>query len=202
MPNWCNNFVQINHSDPAKIAELAAAINNNRFCDFVIPVPQDLRDTVAGWPGADKEAEHEAQKARNIEKYGVKDWYDFCVSRWGTKWEVDGTSDAEVSEDGKHLSVGFDSAWSPPEGVYAALVEQGFSVDAMYWEPGMCFCGRWVNGDDDYYELGQMTSEEVAAEIDPDLDEQFAISENMAQWEEDNREDEDLNDAKLPPHTD
>ena len=188
MPNWCNNFVQIRHEDPAKLQALAEAVNAGRFCDHVIPVPQELRDTVAGWPGEDKAAEHEAQVARNLEKYGVKDWYDFCVSRWATKWDVDAYEPAKV-EDGL-LAFGFDSAWSPPEGIYAALHEDGFSVDAMYWEPGMAFCGRWRDGFDDYYELGQMTADEVAAEIDPDIDEQFAISESMAEWEAENEETE------------
>jgi len=188
MPNWCSNFVQITHTDPSKISALAAAVKEGKFCDYVVPVPQELRDTVAGYPGADKEEEHNAQMARNIEKYGAKDWYDFCVNRWGTKWDVDLYSPVEL-ENGL-LAFGFDSAWSPPEGIYRALHEDGFSVDAMYYEPGMGFCGRWVNGDDNYYELGGMTSDEVAAEIDPDIDEQFGISESMAEWEAENKETE------------
>ncbi len=188
MPNWCNNFVQIRHEDPARLQALAEAVNAGRFCDFVIPVPQELRDTVAGYPGADKEAEHNAQVARNLEKYGASDWYQFCVNNWGTKWEVEAYEPTCV-EDGL-VAFGFDSAWAPPTGIYAALAEQGYTVDGMYYEPGMGFCGRWIDGDDDYYEISGMSSDEVAAEIDSDIDEQFGISENMALWEEENREEE------------
>jgi len=188
MPNWCSNFVQITHTDPAKITALAAAAKEGKFCDYVIPVPQDLRDTVAGYPGADKEEEHNAQMARNIEKYGAKDWYDFCVNRWGTKWDVDLYGPVEVEADGTHLSFGFDSAWSPPIGIYEALAEQGYTVDGMYYEPGMAFCGRWINGIDDCMEISGMTSDQVAELIDPDIDEQFAITEQMAEYEQENLE--------------
>ena len=40
----------------------------------------------------------------------------------------------------------FDSAWSPPVGLYKRLEELGFTVDAMYWEPGMQFAGVWKDG--------------------------------------------------------
>lgn len=185
MPNWCNNFVQIRHSDPARLQALADAVNAGRFCEFAIPVPQELREGTA--PERD---EARAQELR--EKHGFPDWYSFCVSRWGTKWDVE-AYDTVLVEDGL-LSFGFDSAWSPPEGIYRALHEDGFSVDAMYWEPGMGFCGRWVDGFDDYYELSNMTADEVANEIDPDIDEQFNISESMAEWEEMNREEQETED--------
>ena len=54
----------------------------------------------------------------------------------------------------------------------------------MYYEPGMGFCGRWIDGVDDCVEITGMTADEVANTIDADIDEQFCISENMAQWEE------------------
>ena len=75
-------------------------------------------------------------------------------------------------------------------GIYEALLADGFTVDAMYYEPGMGFCGRWVDGHDDYYELGGMTAARVAECIDPDLDQQFGIVENMEMWEEEQEENE------------
>lgn len=186
MPNWCNNFVQINHTDPAKISLLAEAIKAGKFCDHVIPVHEDLQITAGRLGDAVEQAELEAKEQANLAKYGAKNWYDFCVNHWGTKWDVDPYGPVEVEADGTHVSFGFDSAWAPPTGVYAELVEQGFSVDAMYYEPGMGFCGRWVNGDDIYWELGGMTSDEVAEMIDQDVDEQFAITESMAEWEQEN----------------
>ncbi len=177
MPNWCSNFVQITHEDPARISSLAEAVNAERFFDSVIPVPKALLEHPAP-----NEIEDEL-----LARHGARSWYDFCVSRWGVKWDVGPYGSVEII-DGTHLSFGFDSAWSYPVGVYEELVKQGFTVDAMYYEPGMGFCGRWVNGDDDYYDISGMNSDEVAQTIDPDIDQQFAISENMSLWEQEAEE--------------
>lgn len=158
-------------------------MNAKRFLDFVIPVPKDLTETVAGFPGEELREAHEAKEQSNMEKYGFKNWYDFCVSRWGTKWDVEAYDTVEFDPAG--VTFGFDSAWSPPTGVYAALVEQGFSVTGFYYEPGMAFAGKWSDEDgDQYWELGDMTSEQVRDLLPEDLDEVMCISENMEQWEE------------------
>lgn len=192
MPNWCNNTVEISHPDTAKMYALVEAINAGKFCNFAIPTPKELTETVAGSVGEDKRAEHEAQMASNLEKFGHADWYSFQTSRWGTKWDVDPYEPVEYDDqhDGNGITFGFDSAWSPPIGVYEELVEQGFKVKAFYWESGMCFAGKWEDGDDNYYELGGMDSKQIAEEIDPELDEVMCISESIAQWEEENAEED------------
>lgn len=183
MPNWCNNSVSITHTDPDKLRSLVEAVNAKQFLDFVIPVPQDLTETVAGFPGEELREAHEAKEQSNMEKYGFKNWYDFCVSRWGTKWDVEAYDTVKFDPAG--VTFGFDSAWSPPTGVYAALVEQGFSVTGFYYEPGMAFAGKWSDEDgDQYWELGSMTSEQVRDLLPEDLDEVMCISENLEQWEE------------------
>lgn len=60
MPNWCNNYAVIDHTDPAKIRRLAEAFNESKFCDAVIPVPEDLKIT-AGFLG-DEEAQKELER--------------------------------------------------------------------------------------------------------------------------------------------
>jgi len=150
MPNWCNNTVEIAHKDPAKLKELVDALNEGKFCQYAIPVPTDLH-IVAGRVGDDndpKQIELEAQEKRNLETHGYKNWYDFCVNEWGTKWDVgsDRFDPAELEPGATSTTVMFDSAWSPPIGVYEALVEQGFEIRAHYYEPGMAYCGTWDNG--------------------------------------------------------
>ena len=162
IPNWCSNFVQITHTDPAKIAALAEAAADGRFCNAVRPCPAILHDHTA--PEMDEDRAKEF-----IEKYGAADWYTWQVNNWGTKWDVD-PQGIEVSEDGSHLSFAFDSAWSPPIAIYEALQEDGYTVDAMYYEPGMGFCGRWTDGYDDTYDLGGLTADQVEESIDPDVD--------------------------------
>ena len=189
MPNWCQNGVTIRHKDPMKIKLLNDAVHEEGFCNFAIPVPAALKDTLAGAYGdADKQAALEAQTAANLEKYGYGNWYDFCVNEWGTKWDVQFDS-CEVSDDGLELTGSFDSAWAPPVGVYNALVDQGFEVTAYYFEPGMCFVGKYEDGDDNCYEFGGESSATVRDAIGDELDDYFCISEQMAEYEEEEKEE-------------
>ena len=64
----------------------------------------------------------------------------------------------------------------------------GFQIRAMYYEGGMAFAGVWDDGSDDYYEYGGMSSDEIAETLPPELDEAFCISEQVAEWEEENLE--------------
>ncbi len=191
MPNWCSNTVTISHSDPCKIAALADAMEQGQFLDHVIPVPEALKETMAGSYGdEDKQQALEEQTAENLANHGYSNWYDFCIACWGTKWDVDCQGMVEVSDDGNTVTTNFDSAWSPPTGVYDELVEQGYDVQAYYYEPGMAFVGEWNNGDDYHYELDCETSETVRNTIGDELDDMFGISESMAEWEAENQEEE------------
>ena len=192
MPNWCNNTVEINHTDPAKMYALVGAINEGKFCNFARPVPESLQ-IVAGRVGSDDNPDQIAlveAETRNLATHGYKTWYDFCVNEWGTKWDVDAYDPVEYDDQhDKGITFGFDSAWSPPIGIYEALIDQGYSVRAYYYEPGMCFAGLWDNGDDDFYELGGMSSEQVVEELPASLDEMFGISETIAEYEAEESED-------------
>jgi hypothetical protein len=154
----------------------------------VIPTPKDLTDTVSGFVGEDQQAAHEAQMDRNVALYGYKDWYAFQTANWGTKWDVSCDS-VEIDDDGLGFSGVFESAWSPPMGIAAALVEQGYEVTLYYYEPGMGFVGKFEDGSDDYYEYNGENSKTVRAAIGDELDDMFGISESMAEYEAENEEE-------------
>ena len=196
MPNWCNNSVEIYHTDPAMIERVRTAFNGEGLLQEFIPVPQALRDTVSGSMGEDKRAEHEAQQAANVEKYGYANWYDFCVNEWGTKWEI-GADGNPAQDIPGGLMLGFESAWSPPIQAYEKLFYMGFKIRAMYFEPGMAFAGIYEDGCDEYYEYGGMNSAQIAEELPPELDEAFGISESAAEWEAENAEDDENIDIDL-----
>ena len=187
MPNWCNNSVVLKHSDPAMIERARKAFNGEGLLQEFIPVPQSLRDTVAGSMGEDQREAHEAQQKANIEKHGYANWYDFCVNEWGTKWEI-GADGNPAQDIPGGLMLGFESAWSPPIAAYEKLLDMGFEIEAMYYEPGMAFAGIWDNGVDDYYEYGGLDSAGIAEALPAELDEAFGISESAAEWEEENQE--------------
>lgn len=191
MPNWCSNHITVRGTNSAEIDRLAKALAEGEFCNAVIPTPKDLTDTVSGFVGEDQRAAHEAQMARNIELYGHKDWYSFQTANWGTKWDVSCDS-VEIDDDGLGFSGTFESAWAPPLGVAAALVEQGFEVTLYYYEPGMAYCGKFEDGSDDYYEYSGENSKTVRASIGDELDDMFGISESMAEYESENEDEEEL----------
>ena len=197
MPNWCNNSVEIYHTDPAMIERVRKGFNDGGLFSELIPCPQELTDTVSGSMGEDKRAEHEAQQAANVEKYGYANWYDFCVNEWGTKWDV-GADGNPAQDIPGGLMLGFDSAWSPPIGAYEKLCAMGFTIRAMYYEPGMAFAGVWEGNEDDanddYYDYSGLDSAGIAEALPVELDEAFCISESAAEWEQENLEIE-LNDG-------
>jgi len=190
MPNWCNNNLTLQHEDPAMITRAAEALERGEFLAEFIPVPKDLQ-IVAGSVGDPVEqAELERKTAENVEKYGYGNWYDYCVGEWGTKWDVGADGTTDVHPDGKMLHTYFDSAWSPPVTAYEKLTELGFTVGAMYYEPGMAYAGIYDSetGDEEY-NLEGMSSQQVIDEIPAELDEAFGISECIAEYEAENEED-------------
>ena len=190
MPNWCNNTLVIKHQDPAMILRAKNAFAEGKFLNEFVPVPQSLVDTVAGSMGEDKRAAHEMQMKTNLAEHGYKDWYDFAVNEWGTKWDVgDGDGINEITENS--MTVYFDSAWAPPCAAYEKMTELGFEIEALYDECGMAFCGRWTNaGGDEYFEYGGMTSDTAEQELPKELNETFGIAENIAIMESEQEEQE------------
>jgi hypothetical protein len=200
MPNWCNNTVLVYHADTAKLKELVLAFNEGKMCNYIHPVPEDLQITAgrAGVDGSPEQVALEEAETRNRATHGYTTWYDFCVNEWGTKWDVGGDGmEVDPTTVENDVTLCFDSAWSPPCGIYERMVEQGFSVKGYYYEPGMAFAGVWWDGDDAFYEYGGMDSAGIAEALPVELDEAFGISESAAEWEAENAEDEENIDIDL-----
>jgi hypothetical protein len=112
-------------------------------------------------------------------------WYDWHVNNWGTKWDVGGDNyNVDIGNDGSSMTVSFESAWAPPVAWYEHMQEQGFGVIAYYYESGMCFAGKYDESGDDSYEFSNMSSDDVRDMLPEDLDDMFAISECMAEYED------------------
>lgn len=185
MPNWCSNGITLRHADPAMIDRVIKG-QEGLLMEF-LPTPTALTETMAGSYGdEDKQRALEAKQLENIRLYGAKDWYDWNVANWGTKWDFN--LENVERQDPNTVTASFESAWAPPTGAYEKLMALGFEVEAMYYEPGMCFVGKWDNGEDDYYEYGGETSATVREAIGAELDDYFGISEEMAQYEEEDQE--------------
>jgi hypothetical protein len=209
MPNWCNNTLELEHEDPAMIERAKTAFADGRLLDEFVPVPKSLH-IVAGRVGDDtdpKQIELEAQEKANLEAHGYSTWYDYCVNEWGTKWDVGGDDYNEPQQDSPNkITMAFDSAWAPPVAAMEKFQDLGFSVRLYYYEPGMCFAGIYDDNGDDFYELNDMNSTEVADTLPSELDEMFGISECMAEYEEENKDElevwyeEGVEKQGLEPH--
>lgn len=69
--------------------------------------------------------------AENIKKYGHKDWYSWRNANWGTKWNAYDVK--YIAHDDTHLVLEITTAWDTPREIWAALEEQGFEVNGLYY---------------------------------------------------------------------
>ena len=138
MPNWCSNQATI-HGTKEQILELAGAYERGGVIENYLPTPRDPEtDMMIG--------EGDTFQNKNS-------WYYWRIRNWGTKWDfgkteytADEECDWQVDEEGYGLvHLRFETAWSPPAGLYEALDKLDMTVEAYYWEPGCAFCGQWSN---------------------------------------------------------
>jgi hypothetical protein len=186
MPNWCDNNLYISHPDKKMMKKALNAWNKGKFLSTLVPEPDYTKVKVK--PTFD--SSHITGKPAPEFVDPQQAWWDWRVQNWGTKWDIgwdDSRDKAELSGD-HDMFVNFQSAWSPPLDAYATLVEMGFSIRAYYFEGGCCFCGRWEDGEDEGYTLefpdGESPVQWVEDNIPSDINQEMAIAESYADWEE------------------
>ena len=89
------------------------------------------------------------------------DWYSWRTNNWGTKWEVtiEHWNRQENNDGTVTFEFNFDSAWSPPVGVYDTVSQRDdWSVFATYIEGGMDFMGYYEDGEDNSYQAATRTT--------------------------------------------
>ena len=190
MPNWCNNDLMIQHMDRAMMEKARDGFNRvggvNGMLTALIPCPEPLRDTMAGSYGRHDQLSNyrsdllEFQEKLNLKYFGHKNWYDWCIAEWGTKWDIGRASEhdplVEIDDgDWPTMTLSFESAWSPPIQAYEKLEAMGFIITAQYFEPGCGFCGEYKNGVDCTYDI---------REAPEHLDSMYGISDTLAEYDE------------------
>lgn len=132
MPNWCSNTLKIGHADKDKMDAVVTALKEGALFEYIFPQPEGV------------------------------DWYEWRIQNWGTKWDMrdpyfpvsdeNGTLSVYEENDLHMASVMFETAWSPPVGVYQQAAEQGFFIEAFYIEEGNGFLGMWTDegGDNEF----------------------------------------------------
>ena len=178
MPNWCNNSITIKGSTET-IKTLWEEANqegeDGGLLNAMVPMPKELEGTTA--------------------PSDTPNWYDWCVSNWGTKWDVslEGLEFTDNGDGTATIEGYFDSAWSPPIDAYNTFCEDmdGVYLEAYYEEGGMCFVGYWDSeGADDHYEYDDFTSDNIKDNVPAYLVEHFALDERLDEYEQMEAEEE------------
>jgi len=158
MPNHTDNRVTLYHKDSQQIDMIYNIMNtpDTPLCQTLIPMDEALLDNDA---------------------HADDGWYTWRLQNWGTKWDVYESHCTRF--DANTLQLTFYTAWSPPIPVFDKLVDMGFEVTARYLDEGWGYIGEYVNGDD------WCTDDvESVAEHYPELDEEFGISERIAEYQD------------------
>jgi len=133
MPNWCENRVELSGSDLKALRGLIGTDDQAISFQRIKPMPEDLGKVVAG------SAED-----------GYEVLYGDADKILGYKWVQDavGPQDIKIlADEDDYLRLWFHTAWSPPQGVYEALLEliddNGLDIQVtwFYDEQGMQFAG-------------------------------------------------------------
>lgn len=167
MPNWCYNNVTVSYNkENESILREKLSEDKELFMQFV-PRPPEYDE-------------------------GER-WYGWNCDNWGTKWDATPT---EIEWDTDHDMVSFklETAWGPPTQFYEALEKLGYEVEAYYLEEGMCFVGRYFDGEDESYQYANYdTIDEMEQNLPSWVDDEFNIIERMRE-EEMYKEEEEYNE--------
>jgi hypothetical protein len=181
----------ISHPDKKMMKKALNAWNKGKFLSTLVPEPDYTKVKVK--PTFD--SSHITGKPNPDFVDPEQAWWDWRVQNWGTKWDIGWESYQDKAELNRNnaMCVNFQSAWSPPLEAYATLIDMGYSIKAYYFEGGCAFCGKWEDGIDEGYSLifpdkGSIV-EWIQENIPKDIDDEMAISESYADWEEQEKED-------------
>lgn len=171
MPNFCDNSLKISGSKD-KVLELLYKVQNTKeFFNVIRPRPTELMNIHSGgqtingvyvneWRYDENNiaiAVKDEELVQLKAKYGTTNLIDWSYNNWGTKWDTNINED-EINEAIKNIQQEpdnvdvvfsleyFSTAWNAPLEIYNYLHEQGFEVDAYFYEGGNRFYGWYYDG--------------------------------------------------------
>ena len=125
MPNWCYNHLEVSGDE----IQLREFVEKSLVKDEHSLIESRLEDDNFSFEGT-------------LPRGDRKDWYDWSVENWGTKWDA---CESHIHHnDINYFSVSFDTAWSPPinwiDNIMQDFPDLCFTLE--HEEPGMCFGGQ------------------------------------------------------------
>lgn len=119
MPNWCQNEITFTHESKEMLDKLEEAVKQEKVLEFLRPMPKELEEDGG--------------------------WYNWCISHWGTKWDLCHFEWIQRLDDNS-LIVRAESAWSPPIQAFEYAEKNGWKITAIFFEAGACFAGVFKDG--------------------------------------------------------
>ena len=149
MPNWCQNRLTV-HGTRGDRREFQALARGPRAEYAPAAHEAQLRLPFVG-PGSDGRPPLPLSFHALVPVPGAilrardgdarHDWQCAC---WGTKWDLDESTQVSESPDAGELVYEFHTAWAPPEPWLGFVAERfpWLSFRLEYLEPGMCYAGH------------------------------------------------------------
>lgn len=207
MPNHCTNLLSSMGDKSIGSIIKPYLTDDGKNIDFnkILPMPEGILKTLnsSTFEEITKERTPEEREARekehnelceqNIKDYGHKNWYDWSVAVWDTKWNAYNCWALEddrfnVVED--IHDIGFQTAWSPPINVIRELAKlTGESLRMSYYDEGWMFGGEYlVDADGSESDNCYEDIDDCPEHLKEELDVQYFLD---CRDEEDEDEDKD-----------
>jgi Ferredoxin-like domain in Api92-like protein len=145
MPNWTSNIIRAEGDEDDILAFLDAVKSPDEIFDFnrIIPMPEILNHTgsenrtiagkdVTSWYvinkgdpvlGDDGVRLFTRKEKALLKRIGHNDWYSWCNTNWGTKWNACHTEISEQCLNNSFVEIRFDTAWGEPQPILRRMIE-------------------------------------------------------------------------------
>jgi hypothetical protein len=176
MANTCSNITTISGppEDITEFINTVTTVDGDSLitdiANSLMPIPESLKETNASFASEEPHpnwavmladgsitqegydnlvalnAEDWEKQQQNLATHGVKDWYDWALKNWGTKWgdhdhwEIPSEDQVETGE----VFYRYDTANSPFNDAFwekVSLMFPTLTFVTIYSEPGNSFCG-------------------------------------------------------------
>ena len=135
MPNHVTHKLMVEGKNKDLQKFLNTCFTKEGELDFnsLVPMPKILKKTICGNTNEMQTDRYKSIEKEAIEKTGFKNWYDWSLDKWGTKWNAYHT---QTTDNTDSIELMFDTAWSCPVPIFEVLeikwpvlTFEGFAID-------------------------------------------------------------------------
>jgi len=150
MPNWSKNTLILSHDDPRLISRVRQTVETLESRDLLRRSESQASHVSTTVPGLLGEFVPEPPEVANSTDMVLDEdgqswpaWRVWADDNWGTKWDVFSALVTESSD--RRITIGFDTAWSPPIPWLHRMAELGFTYTMRFVVDGVQAAGIATN---------------------------------------------------------